>query len=304
MTDYNPKKSRRWVRYALYILIIAVIIVGVQGFVLQTEEYELHFSDLPAAFDGYRIAVISDLHGAQFGRDNERLIEAVRATEPDMIAVTGDLTDDAKEVPSMLEAVRRLAEIAPTYYITGNHEWEDGGVHELFAGLPQVGATVLRNEIVPIERDGEVIYLVGLEDRNGPADMEKPESVFARLDALAGESGAHFDADSSFGEAMQHNIENEIFNVVLIHRNSYLSRLAPLGADLILCGHAHGGLIRLPFTDGLIDHSFNLFPTHTNGVYTEGATTMLVSRGIGNGTGVPRIFNAPHIPVAILRREV
>ncbi|MDR0906444.1 MAG: metallophosphoesterase [Oscillospiraceae bacterium] len=273
----RPKRKGGVLTFAAIVLVIAGVFYN-WNYTLQTEEFELKFADLPPAFDGFRIAIISDLHDAKFGKENAKLIDAVRGLNPDIIALTGDVTDETDQVPDALNTVRALVEIAPVYYVSGNHEWEDGGIRELFAGLPEVGAAVLRNEIIPIERGGDVIYLIGLEDKNGPADMEQPESVFAR--------------------------KPDGFSVTLIHRNTYLERLAPLGANLILCGHAHGGLIRLPGTDGLLDHNLSLFPTHTSGVYTSGATTMLVSRGIGNHTGIPRVMNKPHIPVAILKREV
>ena len=284
MIGFKPRRRKRRGSFLMFLVIMGVIgaLMYSWNFTLDVQEYELRFAHLPPSFDGYRIAVVSDLHAAEFGEENATLLEAVRDARPDIIALTGDITDDAKQVPAVLKTVQRLVQIAPVYYITGNHEWENGGVRELFAGLPEVGATVMRNDIIALERGGEAIYLVGLEDVNGPVDMEKPDSVFARLDAMAGEGA---------------------FNVTLVHRNMYLSSLSSLGADLILCGHAHGGLIRLPWTDGLIDHSLRLFPTHTNGVYTEGTTSMLVSRGVGNHTGIPRVMNKPHIPVAILKRE-
>jgi predicted MPP superfamily phosphohydrolase len=244
---------------------------------LDVTEYELGFTDLPEAFDGYRIAVVSDLHAAVFGKENDRLFEAVRGAKPDIIALTGDATDSPGQIPGVLETVKGLAEIAPVYYVTGNHEWEKGEARELMRALPNAGARVLRNEIIPLERGGDIIYLLGLEDPNGPADMKTPAEVFAEL------------PDGGFC-------------VTLVHRNTFLRRLAPLGAKLILCGHGHGGLIRIPGAGGLLGHDLKLFPEFTDGVYTIENTDILVSRGVGNNTGVPRIFNRPHIPVAIMRR--
>ncbi len=95
---------------------------------------------------------------------------------------------------------------------------------------------------------------------------------------------------------MIRDTEADAFVVLLNHRNSSLDRFAALGADLVLCGHAHGGLIRLPLIGGLIGTGRELFPKYSGGIYTEGNTRMLVSRGIGNGTGVPRFLNNPEIP--------
>ncbi|MDR2615429.1 MAG: metallophosphoesterase [Oscillospiraceae bacterium] len=245
------------------------------NYTLESETYELRFKDLPEQFDGYRITVVSDLHAAVFGKDNARLLDAVRAASPDIIALTGDVTDDRGQIPDVLKTVRGLVEIAPVYYVTGNHEWEKGEARELLRSLPGAGAVALRNEIAPIERGGETIYLLGIDDPNGPADMKKPEEVFAELP--------------------------EGFGVALVHRNTFLERLAPLGARLILCGHGHGGLIRLPGVGGLLGHDLKLFPKYSGGRYTIGGTEIIVSRGVGNHTGVPRRFNRPHIPTVVLR---
>ncbi|MDR2420823.1 MAG: metallophosphoesterase [Oscillospiraceae bacterium] len=262
---------------AFFILLAALAAFMYYGnYTLEQETFELRFDDLPEAFDGYRITVVSDLHAAVFGKGNGRLLDAVRAAKPDMIALTGDATDGRGQIPGVIETVRGLAEIAPVYYVTGNHEWEAGEARELMRALPGAGAEVLRNEIIPIERGGETIYLAGLEDPNGPADMKKPAEVFAGLP--------------------------EGFCVTLVHRNTFLEHLAPLGARLILCGHGHGGLIRLPGIGGLIGHDLKPFPKYSGGRYTIGETEIIVSRGVGNHTGVPRIFNRPHIPTAVLRR--
>lgn len=249
------------------------------NFIIKTEIYELKFASLPKAFDGYRIAVVSDLHAAVFGDDNEKLYDAVKKGKPDMIALTGDITDAPGQIDGVMETVRGLSEIAPVYYVSGNHEWEKGEIHEVLRRLPEAGATVLRNEIAPLTRDGDTIYIVGLEDPNGPADMKSPAEVFAGLPEGGG------------------------FSLTLVHRNTFLDEIAGLGADLVLCGHAHGGIIRLPLTDGLFGHNMELLPSFTNGVYTIGRTTAVVSRGVGNHTGIPRIANNPHIPIIVLSGE-
>ncbi|MDR2501644.1 MAG: metallophosphoesterase, partial [Oscillospiraceae bacterium] len=209
-----------------------------------TQEYELSFANLPPGFDRYRIAVVSDVHAKAFGKNNARLVAAVKGANPDIIAVTGDLIDGKNQLDIVLPLIDRLVEIAPVYFVTGNHEWDSGEVKPLFTALSERQVHVMRNALAILERGGDTITLVGLEDPNGPRDMRTPEEMFAQVSA---------------GQ----------FTVALVHRNSFLHRIAALGGDLILSGHAHGGIVRLPFTDGLIDHA-GFFPTHTSGVYTEG----------------------------------
>ena len=269
-------------------MILLVLLIAALSFDsyyrIVTTEYELSYSNLPDAFDGFRIVVLSDIHAAEFGKDNERLVRKVRDAKPDIIAITGDFTDYDKGLPleDQLAIAEKLvidlAPAAPIYYITGNHEWAGGGVWDLLSMLEERGVNILRNRYTRLESGGDSIILAGTDDPNGPADMIKPIDFVERL----------------------YEAEGECFVVMLEHRNSNLSLYSALGVDLVLCGHAHGGIIRLPFTDGLIGPSREWLPSSTNGLYSMGGTNMVVSRGIGNHTGWPRFLNNPHIVVAVL----
>jgi len=251
-----------------------------------TTGYELSFANLPAGFDGYRIVVLSDIHASQYGEDNARLLKMVGDAKPDMIAITGDLIDRHKIKPAekQLAVAETLAsgltQIAPVYFVTGNHDWGSGQLRTLMAILAENGVHVLRNEYTVLESGGDRITLVGLDDPNGPADMIKPDGLMRRVRSLTGDG----------------------FTILLEHRNYNLKRNSELRLDLVLSGHAHGGIIRLPFTDGLVGPQRDLFPTYTNGLYEMGGTSMLVSRGIGNNTGLLRFLNNPEVVVVVLRR--
>jgi len=280
---------KRHVRVFPIILLIIVLTVGIilcdSNLRLVTTEYELQYQNLPDAFDGFRIVVLSDIHAAVFGDNNERLISRVKDAEPDIIAITGDFTDgtgkvDAKTQLEIAETlIAGLIPIAPVYYITGNHEWGEGGLRELTAMLDEYGISVLRNRYTRLYSGGESIILAGTDDRNGPSDMVKPGEFVAMIRRTEGEG----------------------FLVMLEHRNNNMKLYSGLGVDLVLCGHAHGGIVRLPFTDGLIGPQRDWLPTYTNGVYKTRDTNMVVSRGVGNHTGLPRFLNNPHIVVAVLR---
>jgi predicted MPP superfamily phosphohydrolase len=285
----NKNKKRRGV--FLYILLLLVLLTA---FLLYDSynrivatEYELSYDNLPGSFDGFRIAVLSDIHAAEFGKDNVRLVAKVRDAKPDIIAITGDFTDSYEKLPieAQLDIAEKLVsdflQIAPVYYITGNHEWDEGGVWQLLGMLEERGVNILRNRYVRLESDGEYIMLAGTDDPNGPADMMRPDEFVNRIYDAGGEP----------------------FVVMLEHRSSNLPLYSRLGVDLVLCGHAHGGIIRLPFTDGLIGPAREWLPSYTNGLYSLGETNMVVSRGIGNHTGWPRFLNNPHIVVAVLRSE-
>ena len=241
---------------------------------------------LPAAFDGLRIVQLSDLHNREFGQDKAELYKAVENASPDVIFLTGDLVDEyaAEPVPYARSVGAALSAIAPTYYVTGNHEWAHGNavVEEIKAALREAGVTVLSNEFVPLERDGDAILIAGIDDPNGYADQKTPEQVAAEVYAQYGDP----------------------FWVLLAHRNDrFASRYSLLGADLVVSGHAHGGIIRLPFTDGLISHDFQLFPSYTAGLYRENGSALFVTRGLGNSGPSFRLFNRPEVAILTLHKE-
>ena len=275
------------------VLLIVLIPVGIlyidSNLRLVTTEYELYYYNLPKEFNGYRIVLLADMHGAEHGENNERLVEAVKAAKPDIIAIAGDLIDRfqaGKPVERQLETaqtlVSKLVKIAPVYYVTGNHEWDSGAVRPLLNMLKENGVDVLQNQHRRLTIGDETIVLAGVDDPGGPADMIKPSDFIGGIKQR----------------------ENPEFMLVLSHRNYYLPMFSNLGVDLVLSGHAHGGMIRLPFTDGLIGPQYDLFPTFTSGLYTMGRTDMIVSRGLGNHFGWTRFLNNPQVVVVELRTEI
>lgn len=286
MASRNGGKTARRRGGRLLALLAAVLALALflwdQQNRLQPETLEVPSARLPAAFDGLRVVQISDLHGKEFGPDNQVLLEAVAALEPDLIAVTGDLVDHPRQLGKLPALARALAAIAPTYYVTGNHEWAIREARTVKDILRDNGVVPLTNEYVCLERAGETLVLAGIDDPNGPYDQKSPQALMEEIRAELGDP----------------------YILLLAHRNEYHEVYAECGADLTLCGHVHGGIVRLPFTDGLIDNTRRrLFPSYTAGLYPlEGGGVLMVSRGLGGVTAVPRILNRPHLPVIVLRR--
>lgn len=266
------------------VILLLTLVVWSSNAVLRTEEFTFSSPRLPSAFDGYRIAVLSDLHGAVFGEENAALLEQTAAAAPDIIAVTGDLEDQLRGHDPVWAAhlAEGLVKIAPVYYITGNHEWAVGDVPALKKMLSNAGWTVLTNRFVPLARGGETIVLAGIDDPNGYADQKSPETVATELHAEWGDP----------------------FWLLMAHRNNrFENQYSLLGADLTISGHGHGGIIRLPFTDGLLSTERTLFPSYTDGFYEANGATVFVSRGIGNSGRLIRLFNPPQLAVITLRQE-
>ena len=274
----------------LIILLIAaipvIIIIIDSNTRLVTKEYELFYDNLPEAFEGYRIVLLADLHGTEHGEDNKRLVERVKEARPDIIVFSGDMIDryqPGRPVRTQLETarvlVRQLVQIAPVYFVTGNHEWDSGIVRDLFEMLEENDVIVLRNQYRRLSIGSESIILAGIDDPGGPADMIKPDEFINNINRN----------------------ENFDFLMVMVHRNYNLRSLSELGVDLILSAHAHGGMVRLPFTDGLVGPSMEFFPTYTSGIYTQGNTNMVVTQGLGNHFGWTRFLNNPQVVVVELK---
>lgn len=275
------KRRRRWPAVLACLLALALfggLWLHWQLWGVQTTVTRVEVHGLPQSFEGLRIVQLSDLHGHEYGEGSARLLDMVREQEPDLIAVTGDLIDRESHLSMVPALARGLAAIAPTYYVTGNHEWAVGGVKALKGLLEQCGVTVLSNQYVVLERDGGALALAGVDDPNGYADQKTPEALYAEI---------------------QGDVPG-LCTVLLAHRSDRFDQYAAAGYDLVLSGHAHGGVIRLPFTDGLLGTDRRFFPTWTAGVYTLGESTLFVSRGLGNNT-VPirgfRLFNRPDLAV-------
>ena len=281
-TQHHGRKKRIWL-WPLALLAVLGFLFYQSNYQLQVETFTFQDTDLPQGFDGFRIVQLSDLHCAAFGEGNADLLAAVAQAAPDIIVITGDLVDQAKEIPPgyVKTLALGLTNIAPTYFVTGNHEWARGDVPELKNELADGGVMSLSNFFVPLERDGDVILLAGIDDPNGYADQKTPEELAAEV-AAAGE---------------------DPYWILLAHRNTlFAQQYSRLGANLTISGHGHGGLIRLPFTDGLVNTDRTFFPSYTAGFYEAEGREVFVSRGLGNSGWTFRLFNRPQVAVLTLRK--
>lgn len=266
---------RRLKRFLILLIVLALLVLWFlwQQSGLQTEWYTI--PDAPAEMDGYRIAVLSDLHGKEFGKNNQRLLDCVEGLQPDLIAITGDLIDQETQLDLVPALARGLSAIAPTYYVTGNHEWAVGRVNDIKEILSQNGVTVLTNEVVTVDRRGMTLAIAGVDDPNGYADQKTGDEL-----------RTEFQAD---------------YSILLSHRDT-VEEYGNWGYDLVLCGHGHGGIVRIPFKNqGLLSTDRTFFPEYDGGMYDlSGGGRCVVSRGLGSNT-VPfpafRLFNRPDIPV-------
>lgn len=271
--------KRKTLTAAAAVALLTTALLLDSRFNIELTEYELCFDSLPAEFDGYRIALLSDLHGWSFGEDNSRLVKLIEEAEPDMIAITGDMISSYEHLEAVEDLLRGIEGLAPTFYVNGNHEWGARLTGRMKALMESYGVRCLGNEYIEFEHNGSRIIVCGAEDKNGPADMIKPP-------ALAQKLREEYPDD---------------FVLWLYHRNDSLLKYPALPVELVLSGHAHGGIIRLPAFGGLLDVRGKVGAEYEKGVYCSGGLTLLVSRGLGNSVSIPRFLNRPELPLITLR---
>lgn len=274
----KDKKHRG--RGCLTALIILALIAAAAAFLikdsredLEISRYEVASQKLPESFDGFKIVQLSDLHGAEFGEDGMELVDKVGSLEPDMIALTGDFVTDEGDLAAVEKLAARLVKLCPVYFISGNHEFGSGLAVKVRNILERAGVKYLSNEYLTISRGDDEILLGGVEDPLAYADMLSPDELAQKMNDAAPDA----------------------FKILLGHRNYWMTEYPELPVDLIFCGHAHGGLIRIPGVGGLIGTDRRLFPDFDAGQFNNGRYTLIVSRGLGNSVSIPRIFNRPEI---------
>lgn len=267
-------------RGCLTALIILALIAAAAAFLikdsredLEISRYEVASQKLPESFDGFKIVQLSDLHGAEFGEDGMELVDKVGSLEPDMIALTGDFVTDECDLAAVEKLAARLVKLCPVYFVSGNHEFGSGLAVKVRNILERAGVKYLSNEYLTISRGEDEILLGGVEDPLAYADMLSPDELAQKMNDAAPDA----------------------FKILLGHRNYWMTEYPELPVDLIFCGHAHGGLIRIPGVGGLIGTDRRLFPDFDAGEYNNGRYTLIVSRGLGNSVPIPRVFNRPEI---------
>lgn len=299
-------------------------------------EYTVGSKKIPAEFDGFRIVQVSDLQSEYFGRKQKHLLEKVRRAKPDIIVFTGDLADrNHTDYRAGMTAIQGLVQIAPVYYVNGNHELalSQEDISQMYASMARKGAVLLLDESVMIERNGDILHLMGIseetvyesklcgisgaeegaglrEGRQGNPERNEgaEEMEEKKQDAFGRKKISDTDIDTSviinkMKELKKDFSPEEYFSILLVHEPQFLSTYARGGADLVFAGHAHGGQIRLPFTQGLFAPGQGILPRLTAGVHACGKTEMVISRGLGNSTFPFRLFNRPEIVSVKLAKE-
>lgn len=253
-----------------------------------TTHYTYRSKNLPKSFDGYKILQVSDFHNAYFGRRSKNLLKAVEEAAPDTIVITGDIVD--RRTPNLKRAavlIEKITKIQETFYITGNHEAHYKHFNKLYEVIGRSDVRNITKHSAVLERNGEKINLTGINDVWFFGDEVNPKTY------------------RDFKQELRNKVSElpHDFTVLLAHRPELLSIYSKNDVDLVFCGHAHGGQIRLPVVKGLYAPHQGVNPKYTEGMHEQNGTTMMVSRGLGNSRFPFRVFNHPEVVVVELRAE-
>lgn len=276
------KKQRKAGNLKLRLIVLAVfLLILIPGLYCRLRIVSYSFES-PLISSPVRIALVTDLHSCRYGKDEKNLIDAIDGQHPDIILLGGDIFDDKLSNDNTEAFIRGISGRYPVYYVTGNHEyWSDPDKYrEQMAILDRYGIVRLQGQADRIEINGNIITLAGVSDPDG--------FYMSEAGALDGQL-----TDVSSG------LSDDTYNILLSHRPELFEEYLPLGFDLVLTGHAHGGQWRIPgFINGVFAPNQGLFPEYAGGLYSEDDMTMVVSRGLAReSTLVPRLYNRPELVI-------
>lgn len=278
----------------LGIIILFLIITIYDNNHLTIVHYKVSSKKIPKEFHDLRIALLTDLHNNSYGEKNKELIDKIENQKPDIIVIAGDmlvgnLGHDTK-IP--LHLISELSGKYPIYYANGNHEQRLGIYEETKDSLyldyvnqlKKMGVQLLINESITIDRGESSIVITGLEiHQDFYKKKKRPKMSREYLDKTLGK------ADKSH------------YNLLIAHNPVYFKDYEKWGADLVVSGHVHGGIIRLPLLGGVISPQYHFFPKYDGGEYKENDSTMILSRGLGSHTIKLRFHNRPELVMITLK---
>ncbi len=277
---------------ALLIALIVIIYKESTGF--RIVSYQLVNNKLGC--DEIKIAVISDFHNRCLGSSNREIVDAVKSISPDAVILAGDMIvsniEDSCSYDNALSIIRELAMEYPIYYGMGNHERKliirsdrFSGIYEKYVSeLNKASVHLLQNEKVTIEEANIDIY--GL-------DMEH---IYFRKVVKKKISDDYL--EKIFGENDLSRV-----SILIAHNPEHFGEYVKWAPDIVISGHVHGGIIGVPFLGGLISPQLKFFPKYDAGIFTEGNSTMILSRGLGTHTVPIRLNNKAEIISLCIRKN-
>jgi len=264
-------------------LVVSAAVAFYSGLVLR--RYTIS-TDKISLEQSYTFVLLTDLHSTIHGDKQQKLIDLVKAENPDAIFLVGDIADDEVPILGTQLLLEGISDLCPIYYVTGNHEFWSNEVDAIRAEIERYGVRILSDEYIRLELDGTPFLIGGLEDPDR-RNYEKMDYPFWEA------------PERAFGDLEW----DKTFKILLAHRPENIGQYCQYPFDLVVSGHAHGGQVRIPFLlNGLYAPNQGWFPAYAGGAYEHGDTTHVVSRGLSINPRLPRIFNSPEVVVITVER--
>ncbi len=313
----------------LLLLLLSVMIADNHRFVIRR-----YGVSSPQTGGEYTFVFLSDLHAKKYGKDNEKLLRAIDRIHPDAVLVGGDMIIAAqamqggKKSPehrhddwmqTTISLVRCLTSKYPVCYVNGNHElklhWHrefcEGAYERLMTALEETGTICLHNRALTWHFEAEDAEAAEkVQKVRDPETGKKRSIVFYGLE-LDYPFYKKFHKETLTVEEIERHIgrpDPDCFTILITHNPRYFDSYAAWGADLVLCGHVHGGIARLPFLGGAISPYITLFPKYSGGRYVLPGkngkeSVMILSCGLGMHTLPVRFFNPAELSVIELKQQ-
>lgn len=275
---HSAGKPRKRKKIIIALIIIVIFMAIACDLRLKTVRYTF---TSPKVENSFKIALITDLHGNKYGKEQRTLIYAIDKEKPDIVLLGGDIFDDKISYEKSEETIAILSEKYKCYYVTGNHEYWSKDVDNIISIVESYGIKVLSGEVDTIDINGQLVNICGVED---------PEYYIYKSEGVSIEEQL---------KTVDKRANRNYYTILLSHRPEYYELYSQYGFDLVLSGHAHGGQWRIPgILNGLYAPNQGLFPKYAGGLYEYKGGNLVVSRGLDRqGVKAPRIFNRPELVI-------
>ncbi|MGL5352008.1 MAG: metallophosphoesterase [Clostridium sp.] len=287
------KKNSKLKITTISFVIISILTILYLNSKLDVTKYNFSSKKLPKVFDGFKIVQLSDFHGEGIGENNKLIVEKIKKINPDIVVMTGDMINESIDnIEDIKGVISELKGKYPIYYVDGNHEQIAAilstKIYDSYlAELKDLGVVVLKNESVEIVKDNNAINIAGID-----MPLDDGTALFKTESEL----------DENYIDNTIRTGDDDKFKILLAHNPLFIKEYSKWGADLVLSGHMHGGIVRIPVIGiGLFSTEQKLFPKYDAGKFKVDNSTMIVNRGIGNSSVNIRIFNKPEIGLITLK---
>lgn len=269
----------------IFILIIVILVISnyISCNTIEISNYTINSAKLPNEFKNFKILQLSDMHNKYYGEKQNKLINKIEEVNPNIVVITGDMVNSRDtSYTNFFEVIENISNKYPIYYVLGNHEEDlsSENLSKIIKKLEENNVKVLNNEMQNITIGNNSINIYGLSKQ-----LKVKDDIIQNKEVM---------------DKLLNNIDKQSFNILLIHNPLYFKEYEKYDIDLILSGHVHGGIIRLPVLGAMLSPNVSFFPEYNKGEYVINNSKLIVSAGIGIGRMPIRIFNNLDIPVITL----